>query len=68
MDINLFSIPMSVYKGDDLVKEFLCPKFYMIDYIAQFVYENSPYKVVTTLPDGTKHTFSIETVTSLQST
>lgn len=68
MDIYTYAVKMDVYKGDTFVKTFDCPKFYMLDFIATFVFSGSPFKVVVTLPDGNTHSFGMDTVISSQLT
>ena len=66
MNISDYSLKIEIYKGTELVKEINCPKFYFLDYISKFVYEDSPYKVKVALLDGITHEFSAATITSFQ--
>ena len=66
MNIDDYSLKMEVYRGPELIKSLNCPKFYFLDYIAKFLYKDSPYSIRVELLDGVIHDFNSETITSFR--
>lgn len=66
IDVNNFAVRMDLYKGTEFIKTFYCPKFYSNHYFGNFLYKDSPYKIIYHSPTGQIEEISITTITSFQ--
>ena len=48
-----FSRKIQIYKGDTLMKVVHCPGRLVFTYFNYFLYKDSPYRIESTLADGT---------------